>query len=286
MLLYNNKNMSSFQDSSHHQRYGDLEEPETLSEGDLEGETAVVIGGASGIGKATAELYREAGANVVVGDKNEYTGEYDGIDWKNVDITDSDGLENTLEEIVGEYGEIDILTNTAGVAEAVPVGEEGPDAIDQKIDVNLTGPAYINDIAPDYMANEGDVIQTGSVWADDSIVVPGDASYTGSKAALIQHTRQSQTEAGEENDIRYNCVSPALTRTPMIEDIEGDFADVFTDNYDGRDTLFQPEEIAEVFGHIVRRNRSESKDPFEGKNIFRDAGFLEEVDTDEHGSIL
>lgn len=167
---------------------------------DLKDRTAVVTGGAKGIGAATAKLLREAGARVEVLDLS--TG---------CDVTDEAEVKNAFAGI----GRLDILVNNAGRAirkSAVEVAKEDWDAV---IELNLTALFLCSRLAHPYMKKRGGgaIVNLASIMGLSGGIYPN-ASYQASKGGVVNLTRALALEWAPDN-IRVNAVAPTYVRTDL-----------------------------------------------------------------------
>ncbi|HET7297901.1 MAG TPA: SDR family oxidoreductase [Burkholderiales bacterium] len=167
---------------------------------DLKDKTAVVTGGAKGIGAATAKLLREAGARVEVLDLS--TG---------CDVTDEAEVKNAFAGI----GRLDILVNNAGRAirkSAVEVPKEDWDAV---IELNLTALFLCSRLAHPYMKKRGGgaIVNLASIMGLSGGIYPN-ASYQASKGGVVNLTRALALEWAPDN-IRVNAVAPTYVRTDL-----------------------------------------------------------------------
>jgi NAD(P)-dependent dehydrogenase (short-subunit alcohol dehydrogenase family) len=171
---------------------------------DLKGKTAVVTGGAKGLGAATAKLLREAGARVEVLDLS--TG---------CDVTDESSVRDSFVRI----GAIDILVNSAGRAirkSAVEVAKEEWDAV---IELNLTALFLCSRLAHPYMKKRGGgaIVNLASIMGLSGGIYPN-ASYQASKGGVVNLTRALALEWASDN-IRVNAVAPTYVRTELTAPI-------------------------------------------------------------------
>ncbi|MBW2942748.1 SDR family NAD(P)-dependent oxidoreductase [Zhongshania aquimaris] len=189
---------------------------------ELEGKVAIITGGASGIGEATAELFAQQGAKVVIADINAEVGEAlaaklgENTRFKHTDTSSKADIENLVEFAVATFGGLDIMFNNAGIS-----GAQYPRFLDDDmadfekvIGVNLRGVMIGSQCAARYMAkNGGGVILNNASIAG---IVPGQAlmSYRVSKAAVIHFTKCSAIDFAEYG-IRVCAMAPGHIRTPL-----------------------------------------------------------------------
>ncbi|QKY21886.1 SDR family oxidoreductase (plasmid) [Halolamina sp. CBA1230] len=196
----------------------------------LDDQTAIVTGGASGIGAATCRVLAERGADVVVADLSVEEGEAvadsitaeDGGDasFVETDVSDEDAVAAMVEHAETTFDSVDVLVNNAAVASREAdsrITEFDDDAYEFLTGVNLKGPMYAAKHAIPAMLDTGDgtgvVVNNASIAA--LIAEPGMDIYTATKGALVSLTRSIAVEYAPE--IRANTVCPGIVETPMLE---------------------------------------------------------------------
>lgn len=194
----------------------------------LKGKIAVITGAGSGIGKATAKLFAEEGAKVVVADINPHTGEEVAHQIKEergeaifvqVDVAHSADVQRMIQTALDSYGRIDILFNNAGIA-----GELWDETTEEKwqkvINVNLTGSFLACMYAIPHMRKQGGgiIINTGSIGG---IRASGKSpAYAASKGGLIVLSKSLARVLAKDN-IRVNCLCPGAVDTGLTEAFMG-----------------------------------------------------------------
>jgi len=191
---------------------------------------ALITGGASGIGKATAERFAEEGASVVICDVNEAAGNEtaNAIGSKarffKVNVADRAAAQEWIETVVKVYGRIDVLVNNAGILrdgtlvkfkDGELVKQMPEENFDLVIDINLKGVFNCTQaVAPVMIRQGGGVIlnATSVVGLDGNF---GQTNYVASKAGVIGMTKVWSRELGRYN-IRVNAVAPGFTATEMV----------------------------------------------------------------------
>ena len=194
--------------------------------------TALVTGGASGLGAATARLLAEDGARVAVLDRNEAAGESLAADIGGVfcqcDVADPASVEAALAKAAAAHGPARILVNCAGIGTAARiVGRDGPmalDAFERVIRVNLIGTFNVMRLAAAAMSTlpatgsgeRGVVISAASVAAYDGQI--GQAAYAASKGGIVSLTLPAAREFARFG-VRVLTIAPGLFRTPLLEEL-------------------------------------------------------------------
>ncbi|MBP2453335.1 SDR family NAD(P)-dependent oxidoreductase [Mycolicibacterium lutetiense] len=228
---------------------------------EIEGKKAIVVGGASGFGRATAEALAKRGATVVVLDRPQSKGQEvaDAIGgtFAAVDVTDFDGTEKVLEQAVADLGGLHIIVTTAGggIGERT-IKKDGPHSLDSfrsTIDLNLIGTFNISRLAAWHMSkNEpvdeeaeerGVIINTASIAAFEGQI--GQVAYTASKAAIAGMCLTMARDLGSLG-IRVLAIAPSLFATGLTEGIPDEFASVLTKDAAFPKRLGKPEEYAKL----------------------------------------
>ncbi|MEO6186924.1 MAG: SDR family oxidoreductase [Steroidobacteraceae bacterium] len=180
---------------------------------------ALVIGGNSGIGRATARAYAEEGARVVITGRDAVTLAQvaqeigPGTLAIRSDVADLASIDAAIEQIRQQHGRIDVLFVNAGIGTFAAIPEVTAELWDQVHDVNLRGCFFAAQKALPLMGRGGSIVFTGSIGS--VLAAPGNVIYAAAKAGLRAVTRIFAVELVGQG-IRVNMVSPGPTETPII----------------------------------------------------------------------
>jgi 3alpha(or 20beta)-hydroxysteroid dehydrogenase len=185
----------------------------------LEGKVAVVTGGASGIGDATARRFARAGAKVAIGDLRDASATAKEIGGLSVrtDVSREAEVEKLLESALREFGRLDIVVNNAGVGAEHLLASLTERDLDDTLAVNLKGTVWGIKHATSRIADGGSIMSTASFAGLTG--TPSYGAYVASKAAIIGITRTAALELAPRR-VRVNCVCPGTIDTPMMDDDE------------------------------------------------------------------
>jgi 3alpha(or 20beta)-hydroxysteroid dehydrogenase len=202
----------------------------------LNGRTALVTGGARGLGAGVAQALAAAGAAVMIGDILEDAGRNTAqaitatgaqAAFVPLDVTDEASWLAAVSVTHATFGGFDILINNAGVEETALVSEIDVEALRRMLDVNIVGTALglkhaFRAMRPGGLAGKGGaVVNVASVAA--TIAFPAIAGYSATKSAVDRLTRVAAMEAGQLGyGVRVNCVYPGLVPTDMGMKLAGD----------------------------------------------------------------
>jgi 2-keto-3-deoxy-L-fuconate dehydrogenase len=181
---------------------------------EFDGAVAIVTGGASGLGAATAALLAERGARVAVLDRD--TAAVPAEYFSAVcDVTDAEQVDAAVAAVVGHYGSLDIVINNAGIGAAGDVSANSDDEWHRVLDVNVVGMARVTRAALPHLraSSRAAVVNTSSVVA--VVGVPNRALYSASKGAVSALTLAMAADHVREG-IRVNAVTPGTADTPWV----------------------------------------------------------------------
>lgn len=181
----------------------------------LQDRIAVVTGGGSGIGLATARRFVSAGAHVLLVDREDASGVAAeiGATALQVDVSDEAALAAALDQAAARHGRIDILVNNAGIFVEGTIDETISEQLQTAFDVNASGVLWGIKHATPHMTRGGSIVNTASLAG--ILGFAGYAAYSASKAAVIAITRVAAVEYGPRG-IRVNCICPGSVDTPML----------------------------------------------------------------------
>ena len=233
---------------------------------EIAGKKAVIVGGASGFGKATAEALAKRGASVAVLDRPQSNGkevaDSIGGTFHEVDVTDFAGTEQVLAQAIEALGGLHIAVTTAGggIGERT-ISKTGPHSLDsfrQSVDLNLIGTFNIsrlaawqmskNDPVDDEAEERGVIINTASIAAFEGQI--GQVAYTASKAAIAGMCLTMARDLGSMG-IRVLAIAPSLFATGLTQGIPDEFATALTKDAAFPKRLGRPEEYAKLALAIV-----------------------------------
>lgn len=223
---------------------------------------AVVTGGASGLGAATARHLAESGAKVTIFDRDRAQGETMageiGATFAEVDVTSEESVAAGIAVAVAAMGGIDALVNCAGIATGERVvGRDGPHRLEsfrRTIDINLVGSFNVLRLAAAEMAkNEGPergvIINTASIAAFDG--QKGQAAYAASKGGIAGMTLPLARDLATQG-VRVCAIAPGIFGTPMMKGLPQDVQDSLAAEVAFPKRLGEPTEYAELAGFIIR----------------------------------
>ena len=192
--------------------------------GRLSSKTALISGGASGIGRAIAQLFLEEGARVVISDINapaleqavkELT-EIGSVSGVAGDVRSMADAGDMVQAAVSQYGSLDVLVCNAGITSVMPIEELSEDEWDSVLTTNVKGMfTLVKHAVPRMKAQGGGTIVTlGSEMG--IVAVPESPAYNASKGAVIMFTKSIAIDLIRHN-IRVNALCPGITRTPLLQ---------------------------------------------------------------------
>ena len=197
----------------------------------LKDKTAIVTGGARGIGRAIVQRLAEAGADVVIGDFRLDEAEATASEIQKTtgrqvravcaDVTDLKQVEALRDAALAAFGKIDILVNNAGWDRLMPFLKTTPELWEKIIAVNYKGVIHTCYVVLPHMAErkQGSIVNISSDSARVGSL--GEAIYSGAKAAVVAFSKTLAREHARDN-IRINVICPGLADTPLLNEIQQD----------------------------------------------------------------
>jgi NAD(P)-dependent dehydrogenase (short-subunit alcohol dehydrogenase family) len=230
----------------------------------LNGHAAVVTGGGSGLGAATASLLAEQGCKVALLDINEAAAKIHAAAIGGVgircDVSDAESAETAMAEARDVHGPARVLVNCAGIGTAGRViGRDGPmklEAFERVIRINLIGTFNMIRLAAAAMSDldaledgeRGVIVNTASIAAFDGQV--GQAAYAASKGGVVGMTLPIARELARAG-VRVMTIAPGVFHTPMVDGLPADVRQSLGDGVPFPRRLGWPEEYAALVSHII-----------------------------------
>ncbi|HLZ65831.1 MAG TPA: SDR family NAD(P)-dependent oxidoreductase [Aliidongia sp.] len=191
----------------------------------LEGKVALVTGGTSGIGRASAVLFAKEGAKVALTGRRAEEGAAVVAEIKaaggdaifiQADLAKTESIPGVIAEVVSHYGRLDCAFNNAGISGGGPLDTLTEGVWDSVVDTNLKAAFFYLQAEAAQMKKQGGgaILFNGSVLA--SIAMPGTSIYSASKGGIVSMARAAAVELGSHG-IRVNSINPSITRTSMTE---------------------------------------------------------------------
>jgi 2-hydroxycyclohexanecarboxyl-CoA dehydrogenase len=219
----------------------------------LDGKTAVITGAASGIGRATADAFAQAGAHVLLGDINDAAGAEVAAairargrkaDFIRLDVTDAASIEAFRREAAARAKQVDIVATVAGWGRTEPFVKNTPDFWRKLVDLNFMGTVGVVRAFLDPMIerNSGKIVTVASDAGRVGSL--GETVYSGTKGAVIGFTKGLAREAARHN-ITVNCVCPGPTDTPLLAAVPDKIKEAFSRVTPMR-RLAKPSEVADA----------------------------------------
>ena len=241
--------------------------------GKLQDKVAVITGGVSGIGAATARLFAAEGAKLVLADFNEEKGTAFEAELKSegaeavfvkADVTNEEDVKNIYDKALSTFGKVDVLFNNAGIGAVKPTEELTYAEWRKTVEVDLDGVFLVAQAAiKEFLKSGGGVIvNTASMYG--WVGSPGSAAYNAAKAGVINLTRSLGLEYAERN-IRVNALCPGFIETPILGETDREFLT----NATPMKRLGKAEEIAKAVLFMA----SDDSSFMTGNSIIVDGGY-------------
>lgn len=243
----------------------------------LQGKVAVITGGNSGIGLATAKLFAEEGATVVITGRDQATLDRaadeigHGTVAFRVDVSKLAELDQLFAQVKSRFGGLDILFANAGIFKVAPLAESSEALYQETFDINVKGVFFAIQKAGPLLREGGSIVINASTVAH--VGTPGASLYAATKAAVRQLARNLSMELAPRR-IRVNVVSPGITRTALFERLgyspeQADGAFAHLSNEVPIRRIGNPEEIAKAVLFLA----SDDSSYVVGEEILVDGGY-------------
>jgi ketoreductase RED2 len=231
--------------------------PSTSRQAAFGGQTVLITGSSSGIGAATARLFADLGATVVINSSTSVeagralAADLPDASYVQADVSDQLQARRLIDEVVARHGRLDVLVNNAGTTEVISHADlEGasPDIWRRIFDVNVIGTWQVTVAAVEHLrsSGQGQILNVSSVAGERP--TGSSIPYACSKAAVSHMTRLLANSLGP--DIRVNAVAPGLVDTPWTAD--WDFVREFVKAQAPLQRTASPEDVAEVIVGLAR----------------------------------
>ncbi len=226
----------------------------------LDQAAAVITGGASGLGAATAEAFRARGAAVTILDRNPEGADFArmiGAAFTAVDVADEGSVSDGIAAARGAMGRIDVLVNCAGIATGERIlGRDGPHRLEsfrRTVDINLAGTFNVMRLAAAEMAKNagperGVIVNTASIAAFDG--QKGQAAYAASKGGIVGLTLPAARDLAGLG-IRVCAIAPGIFTTPMMRGLPAEVQESLAAEVTFPRRLGDPAEFAALAAFIV-----------------------------------
>lgn len=240
----------------------------------LQDRVAIVFGGTSGLGEATAKAFANEGAKTVVTGRDEEEGNRIVKDIRDsnqnaifvkADVTEKNDIQAVIDKALTTYGQIDILYNGAGIHDAYDNAVElEEDFYDKLMAINVKAPYLASKMVIPHFIKQGGgtIINVGSQATQ--MAGPGGSAYVTSKHAILGFSKQLAFDFGSQG-IKVNTLSPGFIKTPMTEGIEDERLERIPAKRAGK-----PEEIAALAVFLA----SDDSNYMQGANVLMDGGWV------------
>lgn len=190
----------------------------------LEGQVALITGGAGGMGRAISLAFKAAGAKVIATDRAEREDIGPGVDYHRYDVTSRTETDRVIDAVIAEHGKVDILVLCAGIIARTPLGDSTDEEWDSIMSVNVRG--VVNPARKLFplmcQRGFGKMLAAGSIAAKNGGVASGPA-YVASKAAVHGMMRWV-AKAGAPHGVYANVLAPGPVETAMWANVTGSAA--------------------------------------------------------------
>jgi NAD(P)-dependent dehydrogenase (short-subunit alcohol dehydrogenase family) len=223
------------------------------------GKTALVTGGASGIGEACAHTFAGSGAKVVIADLDTARGEQTGAAIKEaggeaifvqVDVTDPKSVEQMVRATVQAYGRLDIAVNNAGIGgEINPTGSYSIEGWQKVININLNSVFYCMRYEIPQMLEQGGGVIVNMASILGSVGFANSPAYVAAKHGVVGLTKSAALEYAKQG-LRINSVGPGFIKTPLVSGAQDEQAQRYLSEKHAVGRMGEPEEVANLVAFL------------------------------------
>jgi NAD(P)-dependent dehydrogenase (short-subunit alcohol dehydrogenase family) len=232
-----------------------------MAQGKLADRVAIVTGGASGIGKATAENFAAEGAKVIIGDLASSAGAKIaaaiGGTFVATDVREAKQVEALVKAATDKFGRLDVMFNNAGIGLSIPLLETSEEDYRRTIAIDLDGVFWGLKFGGKVMVSQkrGAIVNTASVAG--LIGSPGLSAYNAAKHGVVGLTRNAALEFSAYG-VRVNCICPGVIETPLVMNMFGEMegARKMLDQMHPMGRMGQPQEIAKAVTFLASDDAS------------------------------
>ncbi len=226
----------------------------------LKGKVILITGGASGLGKATAERFDKEGAKVVIADINEegknVAENLNNAIFINTDVTDHEQVKKSIDKAVEKFGQVDVIFNNAGIdGEQKPTGESTIENWERVRSIDLDGAFYFLKYGLEQMKEQGSGVIINAASTAGLVGFENIPPYTAAKGALVQLTKSTAMEYAEHG-IRVNAIAPSVVKTALVENFiaESEDPEATEKEFNSLNPMpgwIQPEDVASAVAFLA-----------------------------------
>lgn len=228
-----------------------------LAKRKINGLTAIITGAASGMGRATAQLFAEAGANVVLTDIGQSACDHAAAEIIKIapqakilplalDVSDHNALKNAIEATIKKFKALDILINNAGLSTFTPIDSENYDEAWQKsLDIMLSAQQQLIRLALPHLRKSASARIINIASTEGLGATKGNSAYVVAKHGVVGLTRGLAVELGADK-ITVNCVCPGPINTGITKNIVEEHKTIFAKRRTALRRYGEPEEVAHI----------------------------------------